>query len=276
MHLGINKNNNKRKRRVAAEAAIEVLQQQQQHQHDDDDEYYYVAIDRPQSATRWSLPPTEYALAMEELSILDSACAVPGSPDPLYDDAADHPHHHHAPVVMEDDNAASTDEETAAVTVAAQQQQRPRMPKDLSYLRTIPPGLRDHLVSRVHSQCELEKHGQDNPTLFCTRFTGSGSGGYGRITVPKKWRSVHPNLPAKINAHHVMALALGHLAPVDNPFYVASHLCKNKWCISHQHIVWESNRVNRSRDFAVCPGGDRCRCKSNIKCLDLNMINKKI
>jgi hypothetical protein len=206
----------------------------------------------PPTTTRWSLPTTEYTLVTEQLSILDFV-TVPRSPKPHYDDD------------QQQQEDASTDEETTAV--AAQQRQRPRMPKDLSYLRTIPPGLRDHLLSRAYSQCELETHGQDDPTLFCTRFTGSGSGGYGRITVPKKWRSVHPNLPSKINAHHVMALSVGHLAPINKPFYVASHLCKNKWCISHQHIVWECNSINRSRDIDVCPGGDQCQCKSSVKCL---------
>ena len=204
----------------------------------------------PSTTTRWSLPTTEYTVATEQLSRLDFVCAVPCLSKPHYDN---------------DHQDASTDDETTAV--AAQQRQRPRMPKDLSYLRTIPPGLRDHLLSRAPSQCELETHGQDDPTLFCTRFTGSGSGGYGRITVPKKWRSVHSDVPSKINAHHVMALSVGHFAPINKPFYVASHLCKNKWCISHQHIVWESNRINRSRDLDVCPGGDQCQCTSSVKCL---------
>lgn len=123
----------------------------------------------------------------------------------------------------EDEEDEEDEDEDGEERGGEQQRQRPRPGKDLSYLRTIPPPLRDHLVSRIHAQCELVTHGQDDPGLFCTRFTGSGSGGYGRISVPLKWRVVHPNLPAKINAHHVAAMAVGHLAPADKPYHVASH-----------------------------------------------------
>jgi hypothetical protein len=73
-----------------------------------------------------------------------------------------------------------------------QQQQRPRPAKDLSYLRTIPPPLRDHLVSRSTPRASWSPTARTPPS--CTCFTGCGSVGNGRISVLRKWLVVHPNL----------------------------------------------------------------------------------
>jgi len=134
--------------------------------------------------------------------------------------------------------------------------------KNVLYLHVVSEELQAYCISYVQRRSILVTNGESDTQKWCLKFVPSEysnnpddvANDYGRIAIPKKFLT--QALPHKIMAHHIVLCFLFKQFP-ETADKVASHLCKHKWCVASNHLFWEDNLSNRSRDSKQCPGGER-------------------
>jgi len=84
----------------------------------------------------------------------------------------------------------------------------------------------------------------------CILYDGNSGNGRGYVQLSREtsrpifWAAKQ----RKLIATHVALASAGHLKPTNMRRPQASHLCKTKACVNPEHLVWEEEEVNQSRD----------------------------